>query len=244
MTLASTLITEIRGYLRDGTDNSGSYMVSDSEILGYINRSIDELCLDTDINIRTYEKTYNAAAIAALSSSSVIPFTNITGGTESYLFELKGVWRLNAGTDNYNWCDLRTTDALENALLGSESTLIAAEVYDDSLYLNIAIPTDTVLRITGRWKKTTLTATTDTYPLNVAAESATVAYAVAMGFYKKSQFEAGDRWILQWQDRKNKVANLIKKNRGFSLPGGISLVKKNIDVIGGDFLRGRSIPSA
>lgn len=232
MTTALTLINEARGYLRDGTDNSGSSLFSNDEFLGYLNRSIDNLCYETDINYRPYEYIVNTSN---LTSANQVPILTITGGVESELFDLDLLSYRNSGETETAIRDLRVVNQKGLHMNSTNSFLKVVSIYDDILHFNVDLvgngtsATSDLIIVSGKWKKASLTQTNNTYPLGAACEYASVAYMVTFGLYKKSQMDAGDRWFQVFESRKKLINDNTSNSKDFDNPGGLSLNKRTIE---------------
>ena len=245
MTTALDIITEVRGYIRDSTDSSGNNMFTTSELLGYLNRSIDNLCYETDINYRPYEYLANTSL---LTDDSVVPILTLTGSVESELYDLDLISYRNVGETDTAVRDLRVVNqkGLKTNTLDTWNKCVS--IYDDKLHFSNDLVGDgteansDLIIISGKWKKTSLTSESSTYPFGSACEYASVAYMVCFGMYKKNQMEAGDRWMQVFLDRKKKIDDNTSNKKDFDNPDGLSLYKRPIET--GYYFSQRKIPTS
>lgn len=232
MTTALQLITEARGYLRDGSDNSGSQLFSDTELLGYLNRSIDNLCYETDLNYRPYEYIVNTSA---LTNVRQIPILTLTASAESELYDLDLTSYRNAGETETAIRDLRVVNQKGLKVNSLDTWGKVVSIYDDILHFSCDLVGDgtdansDLVLLSGTWKKATLTTTAATYPFGSACEYASIAYMVTFGMYKKGQMEAGDRWMQVFENRKKKIDDNTSNQKDFDNPDGLSMVKRPIE---------------
>lgn len=207
-----SLVNEIRGYVNEpNTIASEDRLFDDTEIIGYIKRSINDLCIDSDINYYIYELTVTSISVLDYS------FTDISGNTNIRMLDTSFILyhSLSWGDDEY--CPLLKTTPLDYYnLKNTSTTYITSTIYGDTIRLNIAPQVGDKIVVAGRWSKPEVDSLTNDYPLNAICEDASVKYATAMCLYKAEKYEAGDRWLLQYKDRKSnlveKSAKLIRSN--------------------------------
>ena len=216
MTTIAQLETEIRGYLKDSTANTNATLFQPDEIRGYLNRSINELCFSTAVNYRHYSYTFTSAV-------SEILFTDITAGVESHLFDFQFILYKPTGQTLYMDLPRATLHDYKNITTGSYPSVCILE--DNKIKFNIPTVIGDSISIIGKWQKTQLSSSADTYPLDTACEFASVAYAVAMGMYKKSMIEAGDKWLGFYSDRRQEIQTRTNKHILQTTPSGLTVNK-------------------
>jgi len=77
MTTISEMVTEIRDALNEPS-STPSLFYSDSEIRKYIQRSINELCIETDINYRIYNYVVPSSLIGTITTATAGATTQLT----------------------------------------------------------------------------------------------------------------------------------------------------------------------
>lgn len=229
MATVQNLIDEVRAMLKDTTANTNATVLSDSELIAYFKRSINELCFSTDVNNRLYTYTFTAADTSKT-------FTQLTGGVESALFEYQYLLYHSVNWAADEWGRLYIVSPLDNLLASlAASDIKSCIIYDSTLTFNSAMAVGDKVAISGKWKKTDIASVADTYPLDSACEFASVAYVNAMGLYKKSQMDAGDRWMQIYSDRRAEIEKRVKKLLMPTAPAGLTLRKESSDVFGAPF---------
>jgi len=77
MTLISDLITEIRTNIDEPTSITEKFF-SDAEIINYVKRSINDICIDTDSNYNVYNLTVTGSTVGTITSINCSTTINIT----------------------------------------------------------------------------------------------------------------------------------------------------------------------
>ena len=77
MTIISELITEIRNALNEPS-TTPSQFYTDSEIQKYLQRSINDLCIETDVNYRIYDYIVPSSLIGTITTASAGATTRLT----------------------------------------------------------------------------------------------------------------------------------------------------------------------
>lgn len=223
MTTVATLITRIRYRLYEPKGNltgeSDSLFFKDSELIEYINDAIADLCEDTEVNFKQYTYTTGASA----SSWQISTLVN-----SAELIELYNIYYHLTTDSDTTYRPLLKQDVTDLKLYGNDNTIFMGQVYDGMLYLNRANTIGDEFIINGKFAKTILTSTADTFPLDKLCETAVLFYVTALGFYKREKFDSGDKWMMLYQDKKNKITQHAKKLIRTDSPDGM-LVYKNVD---------------
>ena len=215
----SALITEIRALLNDTTTNPIPHL-EDSTILQFLQRSVNDLCIETDINYRAYQYTHVGADITSIS------FTDITGGAEIALYNLKEL-SIKQKADGYIRVLKRVNFTNKERIKDNYTdNVIACHIYDNTIYFNGNIKADDIILITGRWRKPDLTISGN-YPLDSMAEDCSVKYATSTGYYTQSKVNLGDIWFKQYAYRKQQIEAYYKDMLQAKDPGAVTVRKKS-----------------
>jgi len=238
MTAVSSLIAEIRDLLSEPTNlNPGKpVFFQDASIISYINRAIDDLCIETDVNYRVYEYSVLAAA-------DEYTFVALTGSVESDLLDLTWLdyYSVDDATDNWNSLLRVNPRDNKNVSTGDTGVLLNCIIYDDTIYLNRDTAIGDKFLIGGRWKKTTLTATSDTFPLDAMSEDAVIKFATSMGNYKQHNDSLGDKWLLLYEARKKQIQTKMGKLVAAKDPMTIAIHKTSSSINRNKSQLGRTI---
>lgn len=219
MTINSDLITEVRNALNDPS-SSPAPLLTDANILQNMQRAVNDLCIETEVNYRAYEYTHTGA------SSTSIAILDLTGNTETALYKLKELSIKEENNNTFRRLNrVNYTDKNIITDLG-ENNVTACHIYDNTLYLNSAIEVDDIILVSGRWKKADLTLN-GTFPLDTMCEDAVVRYAIAMGYLNMTKKDAYAVWYPMYLERKKTVedyyADLIKAKQ----PSAVSVHKRS-----------------
>ena len=217
--LNSQLITEVRNALNDPS-TSPSPLLTDANILQNMQRAVNDLCIETEVNYRAYEYTHSGV------STGDVTFIELTGNTETALYQLKelSIKEVNNTTfrriNRVNYTDKNVITDI------SINNVTACHIFDNTIYLNASLEADDKILITGRWKKPDLTLG-GTFPLDTMCEDAVVRYAIAMGYLNMTKKDAYAVWYPMYLERKETVksyyADLIKAKQ----PSAVSVHKQS-----------------
>ena len=158
------------------------------------------------------------------------PFASISGDTAIQLLDLKFIIYRSVDWQETLYDDLsRVSLEDQKSTINNDFQRMTSIIYNDSIYLNKSPKIDDTIIVQGRWSKTQVSATGDTYPLGIMCEDASVKYATALGFYKKggTRIESGDRWMAMYRARKEDIAKKSKRMVQITLPMALTSFKKN-----------------
>ena len=133
--LNSALITEVRNALNDPS-TSPSPLLTDANILQNMQRAVNDLCIETEVNYRAYEYTHSGA------STGDVTFIELTGSAETALYQLKelSVKEVNDTTfrriNRVNYTDKNVIADI------SINNITACHIFDNTIYLNVNIEAD------------------------------------------------------------------------------------------------------
>ena len=217
--LNSALITEIRNALNDPSSSPAPHFEDDT-ILQYMQRAVNDLCIETDVNYRAYEYTHSGADTSSLT------FLTLTGNAETALYKLKELSVKEENNNTYRQLN-RVNYTDKNIVTDLQATqVIACHIFDGTIYTNTDIEANDKILITARWKKPDLTLG-GTFPLDTMCEDAVVRYAIAMGYLNMTKQDAYSVWYPLYLERKKTVldyyADLIKSKQ----PGAVSVHKQS-----------------
>jgi hypothetical protein len=219
MSLNSELVTEVRNLLNDPSTSAAPFF-TDATILQNLQRAVNDLCIETNVNYRAYEYTHSGA------STTDVTFLELTGNAETALYQLKelSVKQVNDVTyrqlNRVSFTDKNITTDLASV------NVTACHIFDNTIYTNQGIEADDKILITGNWKKPNLSLNA-TFPLDTICEDAVVRYAVAMGYLNMTKQDAYGVWYQLYLERKSTVKkyydDLIKAKQ----PSAVSVHKKS-----------------
>jgi hypothetical protein len=226
MSTNASLIQEIRNALNDPSTSSAPHF-SDATILQNMQRAVNDLCIETEVNYRAYEYTHSGA------DDDSFTFLELTGNTETALYKLK---ELSIKEEN------NTTFRLLNRVSFTDKNIVtdiganqvsACHIFDNTIYLNTALEANDKILITGRWKKPDLTLG-GTFPLDTMCEDAVVRYAIAMGYLNMTKQDAYGVWYQLYLERKETVKSYYNDLIKAKQPSAVS-VHKRTNNLGYDF---------
>jgi len=215
----ANLILETRALLNDTTTNPIPHL-EDSTILQFLQRSVNDLCIETDINYRAYQYTHSGADITSIS------FINLTGGAEIALYSLKEL-SIKQVSDGYIRVLKRVNYTNNERIKDNDNDrVIACHIYDNTVYFNVKVKDGDIILISGRWRKPDLTLG-GSYPLDSMAEDCSVKYSTSTGYYTQTKVNLGDIWFKQYAYRKQQIEAYYKDMLQAKDPGAVTVRKKS-----------------
>lgn len=314
MTTVANLITEIRANLNEDSTVVETFY-SNSELIAYIKRSINDICIDTDSNYYIYQLDITGSTVGtatSLNASSTINITyadhglvtrdtvylsGVTSGTISALindnyYEVTRVdddnFTLAVDGEAYTWgagpviTKMPTDYAFTSISASSTIPLVdlrfmayraadwdewlyddlpkttpkagvsfstpsqrrqSCTVYNDTIYLAKGPEIDDKILVAGRWLKTPITTSGDTYPLGAIEEDASIKYATSMGWLKKNKIETGRAWQALYQERKTDIQQKTAKKIAITFPSTLTTIKNNDSLLNFVFRLNQEITS-
>jgi hypothetical protein len=223
MTLNSELVTEIRALINDTTDNPIPHL-DDVNILSFMQRAVNELCIESDVNYRAYAYTHSGLPISSIS------FIDLTGGVEEDLYKLNEL-SIKTITEDY-FKPLKRVNYTKNEVIKDfdSDNVYSCHIYNKTIYFNSNINAGDIILITARWKKPNLVLGND-FPLDSISEDCVIKYSSAIGYFTMNKLDLGNIWFAQYTYRKDQIVKYYKELINEKDPSAVSVIKNSNSIL-------------
>lgn len=223
MTLNSELVTEIRALINDTNDNPIPHL-KDSNILSFMQRAVNELCIESDVNYRVYAYTHSGLPISSIS------FIDLTGGVEEDLYKLNEL-SIKTITEDY-FKPLKRVNYTKNEVIKDfdSDNVYSCHIYNKTIYFNSNINAGDIILITARWKKPNLVLGNN-FPLDSMSEDCIIKYSSAIAYFTMNKIDLGNIWFAQFTYRKDQIAKYYKELINEKDPSAVSVIKNSNSIL-------------